>query len=407
MFDIISFIREKIFRQPKLKPLAGEELSEKQTTKMGYFLLVCMFFAIISSAQWTIDIIQNIPTKPTYISNCVFTVLSTLDPKWREEEGNTLYNDSYYSDNYYATYYSYDACLLTSENPRFDFTSEYNALKDAFTTVTKAQEQVSKLQGEISALNNSQNKIQQDYNTSLLEKTAQTKGIYDTNNIQQNIKADKAQETKLNTQITEAQTLISSTIYQNQDKIKALKTKVLQAETDYYHAMLLYKLIVAVLSFIFSLSVFFILYKLYIRAKLKNSPHTIIFSFATFAYGLIVLEISGLFIWDILPHKLLQLVLDFISAFAPLVFIVQFLWPLFIVAIFGFFVYRIQKRLYSPENILRRFISDKKCPNCGNSVDFTKPFCPLCAHEIQIHCPHCKSLTVKGMPHCSSCGGKL
>lgn len=403
MFDIISFIREKIFRQPKLKPLAGEELSEKQTTKMGYFLLVCMFFAIISSAQWTIDIIQNIPTKPVSTPNCIINILSTFDPNWNEKEN--IYSDNYYDDSYY--YDSFDSCLLTSKNPHFDFTAEYNNLKDAYTIVGNTKEQISKLQTEKNSLEYSQKRTQEDYNTSLLEKTAQTKGIYNSNNIQSDIKTNEKQIADIDAKIQEAENLIAKTKNENTDKIKALKTKVLQAETDYYHAMLLYKLIVAVLSFIFSLSVFFILYKLYIRAKLKNSPHTIIFSFATFAYGLIVLEISGLFIWDILPHKFLRLILDFISAFAPLVFIVQFLWPLFIVAIFGFFVYRIQKRLYSPENILKRFISDKKCPNCGNSVDFTKPFCPLCAHDIQIHCPHCKALTVKGMPHCSSCGGKL
>jgi predicted amidophosphoribosyltransferase len=90
-----------------------------------------------------------------------------------------------------------------------------------------------------------------------------------------------------------------------------------------------------------------------------------------------------------------------------LVYLVQFLWPLFIVAIFWFLVYRIQKRLYSPSNILKRFLSDKGCPSCWNSVDFTKPFCPICSHEIQNHCPKCNELTIKWMPYCSSCGSKI
>lgn len=42
MIDLVAILREKIFRQPKLgkTPLAGEELSEKGTTKMGNMLLV-------------------------------------------------------------------------------------------------------------------------------------------------------------------------------------------------------------------------------------------------------------------------------------------------------------------------------------------------------------------------------
>ena len=78
MFDITSFIREKIFRRPKLVVQAGEELSEKQTTKLGYFLLYCMFAAILMSAQWTLSIIREIPTQPNTVPNCVSNLLDVL-----------------------------------------------------------------------------------------------------------------------------------------------------------------------------------------------------------------------------------------------------------------------------------------------------------------------------------------
>ena len=114
-----------------------------------------------------------------------------------------------------------------------------------------------------------------------------------------------------------------------------------------------------------------------------------------------------MFLWDIIPHKFLNWLLGIISLFTPLLYLVQFLWPVVIVAIFGYLVYRIQKRLYSPQNVIKRFVTDKKCPSCGNAVDMAKPFCPLCAHEIHIHCPHCHELTMKGMPYCSCCGKSL
>jgi len=194
---------------------------------------------------------------------------------------------------------------------------------------------------------------------------------------------------------------------QNKEKAGALREKIKQVESDYKNAYLLYKFYVATLSFLFAFVVLIVLYKFYVKYKKQNSPNTIIFSVATFAYGLILLQISGLFIWDIIPHKLLEWIGNILAAFTPLVYLIQFLWPIFIVAIFGYLVYRIQKRLYSPQNVLKRFVSDKKCPGCGNAVDISKPFCPLCAQEIQVHCPHCQAFTLKGMPHCSSCGGKL
>jgi hypothetical protein len=158
---------------------------------------------------------------------------------------------------------------------------------------------------------------------------------------------------------------------------------------------------------LFSIIVFVILYRIYVKQKIKNSPNTIIFSIATFAYWLILLEIAILFIWDIIPHKLLEIIANLFSIFTPLIYIVQFLWPILIITLFWFLVYKIQKRLYSPKNILKRFITDKKCPSCWNWVDFTKPFCPLCSDEIQIHCTNCNELTLKWMPYCSNCWEKL
>lgn len=70
MIDLIWIIKSKVFRIKEM-PIAWEELSEKQTTKLWYFLLFCMFFAIITSAQWTLSIIKDIPDKPTMIPYCV------------------------------------------------------------------------------------------------------------------------------------------------------------------------------------------------------------------------------------------------------------------------------------------------------------------------------------------------
>ncbi|EKE26721.1 MAG: hypothetical protein ACD_4C00180G0001, partial [uncultured bacterium (gcode 4)] len=186
-------------------------------------------------------------------------------------------------------------------------------------------------------------------------------------------------------------------------EVEILDGKVEIAEKDYKNAYMLYRIYVAILSFLFAITVFLILYKIYVKQKIKNSPQTIIFSVATFAYWLVLLQISVLFIWDIIPHKLLEWIGNLFAMFTPLVYLVQFLWPIIIIAIFWFLVFKIQKRLYSPQNILKRFITDKKCPNCWNSVDFTKPFCPLCSHEIQIKCPLCHEFSLKWMPYCSNC----
>lgn len=398
MFDIISFVREKIFRRPQLtQELAGEELTEKQTTKLGYFLLYCMFWAILMSAQWTLSIIKDIPERPTSIPNCIINLMNDFDDK----------NGYYYNDTY-SYWKHYNECILISTNPKFDFSEEYNALETPQREINNLKKNLQDLESQKYQTESKGKTSQENYNTSLLENIANENApIYNENEIQWNIEDSRTQIEAIETQIQATKNSIDTLRIRYNDIFNTLKREYKEAQDNYKTSYLIYRLYVALLSFLFAITVFVVLYKIYIKQKIKNSPHTIIFSVATFAYWLVLLQISSLFIWDIIPHKIFELIFKFFLLFTPLVYLVQFLWPILIIAIFWFMVYKIQKRLYSPKNILKRFISDKKCPACWNGVDFTKPFCPLCSHEIQIHCPHCNELTLKGMPFCSSCSWKL
>jgi endogenous inhibitor of DNA gyrase (YacG/DUF329 family) len=250
--------------------------------------------------------------------------------------------------------------------------------------------------------------LENNYNTALTEQIAwENSWLFDVSGNQNKIKNSLTNIDSYEKEILVLTTNIKDIQTQNSQKISQLKQKLDTTIKEYNNAYFWYKFYIAILSLIFSLTVFVILYKIYVKQKIKNSPHTIIFSVATFAYWLIVLQVALLFIWDLIPDSFIELLSYIFSAFTPIVFLIQFLWPVLIIAFFWFFIYRIQKRLYSPQNILKRFIIDKKCPNCGNGVDYTKPFCPLCSHEIQIKCPSCNHLTVKWMPFCSSCGKKL
>lgn len=402
MFDIVSFIREKIFRRPKLtQEFPWEELSEKQTTKLGYFLLYCMFWAILVSAEWTLSIIKDIPERPTNIPYCINNMVSTF----LDENKYNKYN-SYW--NYWYWNYWYNECQITSTNPKFDFNPEYSNLQAPFNEIIEINKNISNLKSQKSNLNYNERRNQQDYNTSLIEKIAwENSWLYDKNNIQQTIKNNRNEVVNIDNQISFLESKILEIKSQYTNEISNLKQKFDKANDDYRNSYLLYKFYIALLSFLFSIIVFTVLYKIYVKQKIKNSPYTIIFSVATFAYGLVLLQVAILFIWDIIPNKLLEIIANLFSVFTPLIYIVQFLWPILIIAIFWFLVYKIQKRLYSPKNILKRFINDRKCPNCWNSVDFTKPFCPLCSHEILIHCPNCNELTLKWMPYCSNCWSNL
>lgn len=274
----------------------------------------------MTSAQWTLSIIEEIPTVPTNSPYCINNIISTFDGK---------NNSDYYSYSYY------NDCNLTSTNPEFDFTLEYNKLMVPYNQINNYKKELQSLESQKNDLEYRQRNSQRDYDTSLTEKIAnENNGIYDKNNIQNNIVDTRTEIARVETQIANITDSIRQVQAQYKTDIDNLITKVNKVEDDYKTAYLLYRLYVAVLSFIFAIIVFFVLYKLYVKQKIKNSPHTIIFSVATFAYGLILLQISALFIWDIIPHRLLVFIQKLFSLFTPLIYLVQFLWPLLIVAIF-------------------------------------------------------------------------
>jgi hypothetical protein len=333
MFDITSFVREKIFRRPKLAQIvAGEEVTEKQTTKLGYFLLYCMFAAILSSAQWTLSIIKDIPTVPASVPNCIVKVLDTFGVKHDDYENRGY--DNYYNNDYNDSNDKMN-CPLTASYPPFDFTREYTALKEPYTSILQYEETIRKLESDKSSLEYTQNTTQKEYDTALTEKIAdEDSQVYDTQDVKTTLRASRAQIAALTTQIAQNKTSLQSLRSQYQSQALTLKAKIDTADHDYRTAYLLYKLYIALLSFAFSLSIFTILYKIYVRQKIKNSPHTVIFSVATFAYGLVVIQVAGFFCWDMIPHTILEALMDFFSNFAPLLYLVQFLWPLIIVTVF-------------------------------------------------------------------------
>lgn len=395
MLDITSWVREKIFRRPSLiTTVVWEEVSEKQTTKMGYFLLFCMFMAIISTAQWTLSIIRTIPEYPTSIPNCVDQMLSLFD-------ANTTSQDGY---SYYGSYYWYNECSLVSDNPEFDLSAEYKNLESPNKKLTEYNNTLTNLYSEKANIEYRQNNNRNDYNTALTEQIANEKdSIFNKDEIQADISTSRNELTNIENQITNLKSQIVSIQTQYAPQVSMLKNKRDVASAAYDRAVLVYRMIIALLSLLFSGLVFVVLYRMYVRRKINNSPHTIIFSVATFAYGIVLLQVLLTFLWEIIPHTFLNWLLGILSFFTPILYLIQFLWPIIIVWVFWYLVYKIQKRLYSKENLLKRFVTEKKCPNCGNAVDISKPFCPLCSHEIHVHCTQCGSLTMKGMPYCSNC----
>jgi hypothetical protein len=138
-----------------------------------------MFLAIIISAEWSLNIIQDIPTPPTRIPYCVSNMVNTFD-----------------SDiEYYRTDYSND-CTLISDIPYFDFTQSYNALLPTFKSLQDRRENLSRIQSQKRDVEYDKEKRQEEYTLALTEKIAnESSTAYDS-------KSQKERVQSLNQQIT-------------------------------------------------------------------------------------------------------------------------------------------------------------------------------------------------------------
>lgn len=49
----------------------------------------------------------------------------------------------------------------------------------------------------------------------------------------------------------------------------------------------------------------------------------------------------------------------------------------------------------------------KKCPNCGNRMDWNIKFCKQCGAEVLTNCPHCKAELKSKASFCQACGKSI
>jgi outer membrane murein-binding lipoprotein Lpp len=124
-----------------------------------------------------------------------------------------------------------------------------------------------------------------DYNTALLEETAGIQNrAYSVSESQKSINQNKEKTTQIDSQIRDIQSRIDLLITSSQQQVNALDAYHSEASRLYTRAYIWFKIIQTTLLLLFTGTVFGLLYRFYLRHKLTNSPHTIIFSVATFAY---------------------------------------------------------------------------------------------------------------------------
>lgn len=111
----------------------------------------------------------------------------------------------------------------------------------------------------------------------------------------------------------------------------------------------------------------------------------------------------GELVYDILPKKLLQRLIELLESF-KLVALWNYLLIALAIAAALALVYLFQRKLFSREKLLERRIAKGQCQQCGRGLPAAARTCPFCGFHQLTACKHCRQPTYIYGRFCVACG---
>ncbi|BCA78926.1 zinc ribbon domain-containing protein [Desulfuromonas sp. AOP6] len=108
-------------------------------------------------------------------------------------------------------------------------------------------------------------------------------------------------------------------------------------------------------------------------------------------------------IYDIIPHKLLDKLIDILVSF-KLVAIWHYLVMALAIAAGLFLIYLFQKKLFTRERLIDRRIAKGECQQCGRHLPAEACACPFCGFQQFTPCEQCHALRHVHGRFCRKCG---
>lgn len=359
-----------------------EEISEKKTSKLGYFFLVLMVVFILIVGQTILRDLKQIPESPISPSKCILNNLENLD---------TLANSFCNSFN-----------IL---DKKFNLDTKYNEIKPDIDEIISINKNLNSNKQEIQAQESRLEQVNKEYDLSLQEQIAdEEKPILPKPQIKNDISDLTASITDLEQKNKSLETQKQALLSKISPQVEELNRRYDDANNHYEDVKAWYNIKVFLLTIIFVIPFFALSLYLYLRLKKKNSPYTIILTAAAFTFAILFLQVILTFLYDILPKEWLSRIFSFFMEVPILRYIIYYLSVIMVVGIFGGFVYYIQKKVYDPAKVAVRRLKENKCPGCNFNLDSKYKFCPKCGTVLKEKCENCGDLKIRYLTHCPNCG---
>lgn len=397
--------------QPTEERSGHEEVSEKRTTKVGYLLLFLMGIFIVIIGQTIFEDIGRIPDRPEGLSLCSREFALLLDSHWTDIP---ITSTDVYATGYDEMSDIYRVDDLMKQQCRFSRYEESSGVagivRNSYSDLGKyygLQDPIDRIENELNTLRPERTLKQESYDTSLQERQAGiSKPLSDPRQTGDSLKADTATVMKLESErksLLSERSAVLDTIRLTAGGFEPKRQKAKELYLSDYNW---YRVKVFLLSLLFVLPFFLFSLKRYLAWKREDSPYTIIVGALLGAFSILLLQVVGMFLYEIIPRRIIELLIDFFTQFAFLRYVLYYGSVIVVIALFGGIVYYIQKNVFSREAVARRALKDRKCPICTFSIDLSMQYCPECGHGLQQECPSCHGLRFADLPVCHQCGAR-
>ena len=384
----------------------NEEIDSRRTSKLGYFFLILMVIFGVWQGNNLLSAIERSVDAPMQISSCFFTLAAELP----HADEVSMHEYDYGYRGYYSYFNKEEArpenCKFNASEIKHGIPGLYTSLYSSFVSRQQLKGQSETLESNISQARNSRSSAVDEYGVSILEKNLGNtpKPALNASYLNASIQSSNDLVASFQAQQNEVKRNLDAADAAIKAKLAPYVTNFQNVRDEYVHDMNIYKLKQFMLSLVFIVPVFFVAWRFYSRLKLQRSEFTIIWGGVVAITSLLLAQVLLVFIYDILPHQLLQKIFAFLQNFAFLFTLLYWLGFILVPLFFGWLIYLIQKKYYNKQAVMRRAFKSSKCPTCSMDITPNMIFCPVCGTTLKTKCASCGGFSPAAGEFCELCG---
>jgi len=359
-----------------------EEISEKNTSKLGYAMLILMVVLVITAGEAIFSDIKKAVERPIPPSLYILRNINTLETIKYVNFGNRF----------------------NKIDKKFRLDTEYNSIKAKIREIATLNQKIYTNNSEREKAEISTEKLNEEYDLALNENITEGEKIFDKISIKSNISIQKVKVNRIKrivNSLTKEKEYIYNSIKPQLEKL----TKSHKDALDYYNnKMVWYHFKAFLLTLAIVVPFFALSFYIYLKLKKRDSSNTIIFSAVTVAFAILLSQVIIVLLYNVFPKVWITGIYKSIVTIPLLHYIIYYGSVAFIIMLFGGIVFYIQKKAFDPVMIAIRRLKNNKCPKCSFTLESHNNFCPKCGLKIREKCNNCGSLRIKYLFHCSNCG---